>query len=331
MKNRDENTFDQSQISKMSTQNVTLKQTLPSKTLKNILDMFSTSKFNLEQSRMLSTLQRKCHQTTHISQFLSTRYNIKSKVVENKVKNREYQKTTGFTTDSKMKIELFEKIGEGGFGKVYRGKEVLSQRQVAVKYSLCSPGVTPRKWLSQEIEISKKISELRIPGLLRILSCRVVRIDNEQYLETVMELGVSSLKEILIERQAQKRPFTEKELIKMLKSMSQTLSDLAKEGINHRDVSLHNFVLCQDRSSYKLIDFGHSHVFSLEKFDGVIGKWMYMAPELKDLIFKNRQRHSTNKTPEANTLQSIFERNSSVLMQTQIKDPDLVSLDYSIT
>jgi serine/threonine protein kinase len=295
--------------------------------------MFNSLQKTQKESNFQNNLNFESLKNTQITHFLSSKHPLSFKPIQKTVLERKYQNNFGFSKNKQIEVELFDKIGEGGFGQVYRGREIHSNQNVAVKYSQMTISEISKSSIEKEIQISKKISELKIEGLLNILSCRLVQIKNQYFIETVMELGVASLKEILSQREMQNRFWTEQELLKMLGSMSNCLYKLGKEGVNHRDISIHNFVLSQNLETYKLIDFGHCYLFSEKERDCIIGKWNYMAPELKQVLFSQKKldEQRCNSNSKSLSKNSIFEQNSSFIDNTYLVDPNFVSLNYTQT
>ena len=72
-----------------------------------------------------------------------------------------------------------------------------------------------------------------------------------------MEVANCDWEQELINRHKENAYYTENELIDILKSLVNTLAELQKRGISHRDVKPQN-ILCFGKDGYKLSDFGEA-------------------------------------------------------------------------
>ena len=73
----------------------------------------------------------------------------------------------------------------------------------------------------------------------------------------LMEVANCDWEQELINRHKENAYYTENELIDILKSLVNTLAELQKRGISHRDVKPQN-ILCFGKDGYKLSDFGEA-------------------------------------------------------------------------
>ena len=115
-----------------------------------------------------------------------------------------------------------------------------------------------------------------------------------------MEVANCDWEQELINRQKENAFYSEGELIDILKSLVNTLAELQKRGISHRDVKPQN-ILCFGKDGYKLSDFGeaktkiknyikNSNNYNYEentKKQTVRGTELYMNPILFQALQKN--------------------------------------------
>ena len=116
-----------------------------------------------------------------------------------------------------------------------------------------------------------------------------------------MEAANCDWEQELMNRQKDNAFYSEIELIEILKSLVNTLAELQKRGISHRDVKPQN-ILCFGKDGYKLSDFGEAKdkkkaykVNNLDFDDNtkkqtVRGTELYMSP----ILFKALQMKSVN-------------------------------------
>ena len=145
------------------------------------------------------------------------------------------------------RYELIQKTGEGGMAIVYKGKDRLLKRYVAIK--LLRPEFTKdEKFIENFIRESQAAAGLTHPNIVGVYD--VGREGNIYYI--VMELVEGkSLSEIIEE----KGRLGYKQAVDYAIQIAQALSLAHKNQIVHRDVKPHN-VLVTNQGVAKLADFG---------------------------------------------------------------------------
>lgn len=170
---------------------------------------------------------------------------------------------------------LVEKLGEGGFGTVYRGVHTaVPTIQVAVKiaHSYVASDPTLVRLLRQECEL---LSGLTHPGVVAFRDL-IVDLDRS-FIAVILELleGVT-----LLERMRQ-GPLPIDELAGILSVLLDTMAYAHAKGVVHRDIKPENVFLCAD-GRVKLMDFGIAKVVQASKGKQsalLKGTLAYMAPE----------------------------------------------------
>ncbi len=162
-------------------------------------------------------------------------------------------------------------IGEGSFGKVYKGRRKQTGQVVAIKF-IKKKGKTEKELanLREEIEILKKLRHQNI----------ILMID---WFETKTEFGVvteyaqGELFEILEED----KKMGEEQIRKIAIQLSQALNYLHSNRIIHRDMKPQNILIGSD-GFIKLCDFGFARIMSSSTvvLTSIKGTPLYMAPEL---------------------------------------------------
>lgn len=174
------------------------------------------------------------------------------------------------------RYELIEKIGDGGMAVVYKAKDRLLNRYVAVK--ILRPEYTRD---SQFIESFKKESQaaagLQHPNIVNVYD--VGKEGNIYFI--VMELIDGRPLSDIIEENG---PLDYRNVIEIGKQVAAALSLAHKNHIIHRDVKPHNIMITKDGVA-KLADFGIAKAIStstiVNKDDGgqVMGSVHYFSPE----------------------------------------------------
>ncbi|MCQ2547924.1 MAG: Stk1 family PASTA domain-containing Ser/Thr kinase [Clostridia bacterium] len=172
------------------------------------------------------------------------------------------------------RYELIEKIGEGGMASVYKAKDRLLNRYVAIK--VLRPEFTKD---AEFINNFRKESQAAA-GLSHNNIVNVYDVGHEGNIHfIVMELVEGKpLSEII----KAKAPMEYKEVVNIAKQIGQALDIAHKHGIIHRDVKPHNILITSDGTA-KLADFGIAKAINnstlSNKNDKILGSVHYFSPE----------------------------------------------------
>ncbi|MEM1249949.1 MAG: protein kinase [Acidobacteriota bacterium] len=169
------------------------------------------------------------------------------------------------------KYEVIEKIGEGGFGLVYRGFDPSIRRDVAIKTCISSDEDLRRRF-AREAEIA---------GNLQHRNITVVYDLGEQ--DGVPYLVQEYLSGEDLDRKIRRRePLTFATRLLYLIQIARGLAYAHQQGIVHRDIKPAN-VRILDEGIVKIMDFGIARVLSSETSLTVAGNTLgtaaYLAPE----------------------------------------------------
>lgn len=173
------------------------------------------------------------------------------------------------------RYELLEKIGDGGMAVVYKAKDRLLNRQVAVK--ILKPEYTnDEKFINNFRKESHAAASLSHPNIVSIYD--VGKEGNINYI--VMELVEGKPLSRIIKEEA---PLNYNRVIDYTKQIASGLSAAHKHGIIHRDVKPHNILVNEDGIA-KIADFGIAKAVSTTTIvDGtnetVMGSVHYFSPE----------------------------------------------------
>lgn len=173
------------------------------------------------------------------------------------------------------RYEVVEMIGQGGMGRVYRARDPLIDRIVAIKTIELSAAGGKQDELRQRI-----LREVRAAG--RLLHPNIVQVfdvgelPDKAYI--VMEMVEGRTLWDLYD--ADERP-APAEAVKILQQIGDALDYAHQQGIIHRDVKPGN-ILIDGQGSAKITDFGIARILTDERLTQtgmIVGTPHYMAPE----------------------------------------------------
>ncbi|EPD84368.1 hypothetical protein HMPREF1529_00970 [Microbacterium sp. oral taxon 186 str. F0373] len=176
------------------------------------------------------------------------------------------------------RYRLLERIGAGGMGHVYRARDEVLERDVAVKRFSVDP--------SDRVSAVRRASEARLqatfdhPSLATLFDAQV---DSGENSFLVMELVPG---QTLHDRLAQ-NALTGEEVVALIIGLASALAVVHHAGIVHRDIKPANVLLRPIRHGVVpfrpvLVDFGVAHLVDAARVTSpgvVIGTASYLAPE----------------------------------------------------
>ncbi|KAH9756106.1 serine/threonine-protein kinase TIO [Citrus sinensis] len=166
---------------------------------------------------------------------------------------------------------VIELVGEGSFGKVYKGRRKYTGQTVAMKF-IMKHGKSEKDIhnLRQEIEILRKLKHQNIIAMLD-------SFESPQEFCVVTEFAQGELFEILEDDKC----LPEEQVQSIAKQLVRALHYLHSNRIIHRDMKPQN-ILIGAGSVVKLCDFGFARAMSANTvvLRSIKGTPLYMAPEL---------------------------------------------------
>ena len=166
-------------------------------------------------------------------------------------------------------------IGQGAFGKVNLGLNVLTGRVVAIKSfnkkNLNSPNNENMKKIIYETNLMRKLNH---PNITKILEM----FEDDKYILIIMEyINGGNLFSFVKKR----RKLTEKISKFLFKQIILGIKNIHSKNIVHRDIKLEN-ILIDLNNTIKICDFGIGRILSSpdELLHDQCGTPMYMAPEI---------------------------------------------------
>ncbi len=183
-------------------------------------------------------------------------------------------------------FEVSEQIGEGGMGVVYRGRDVILDRQVALKF-MPADKLADANRRRRFIQEARAASALNHPNIVTIYE--IVTLEDSEVI--CMELVRGKTLSQLISH-----GLRQSEVLRYAIQMADALSKAHSAGIIHRDLKPGN-IMVTDAGVVKLLDFGLAKLREPDLSDAtvtqtlgtsnsplteegiVIGTTAYMSPE----------------------------------------------------
>jgi serine/threonine-protein kinase len=180
------------------------------------------------------------------------------------------------------RYQITELIAAGGMGRVYRAKQTLLDREVALK--VIHPHLlTTEQVVARFLSEAKTSSRMNHPNVVSVFDFGRTPDDEGAHLYLVMEILAGTSLATLLEAGEVIAP---RRIAKILTQVLGALGEAHELGITHRDIKPENVVLTNRRGAsdhVKVIDFGIATVAGqnrLSQAGQLLGTPHYMAPEL---------------------------------------------------
>ena len=179
------------------------------------------------------------------------------------------------------RYELGEVLGRGGMSTVYRARDLVLGRQVAVKV-LGSQSSDPALVRREKSEVAL-LASLSHHTLVTLYDAEVARIDGEERTYLVMEIVDGPT----LAARLGEGPILRPDLDRMVVDLAEALHVVHTAGIVHRDIKPGNILLAPSlipgrEFSAKLADFGIASLVDSTRMTvtgAVIGTAAYLSPE----------------------------------------------------
>lgn len=170
--------------------------------------------------------------------------------------------------------QLLEKIGEGGMGEVYKGVDIMLEREVAIKMlrpELARQPEVVARFRSEAVTLAK-LNHLNLAAVYNFLR------QGDGFFMVMEFVPGETLEKMIL----QKGPLFCTESIQILSQALEGISQAHRAGIIHRDIKPAN-VMVTPGGTVKVMDFGIARVLSsmsrMTREGAVIGTIEYMSPE----------------------------------------------------
>ncbi|MGM0652458.1 MAG: protein kinase domain-containing protein, partial [Bacillota bacterium] len=171
------------------------------------------------------------------------------------------------------RYELIEKIAEGGMARVYRGRDLLLKRTVAIKI-LKDQMTGDAAFIRRFEREAQSAAALSHPHIVNIYD---VGEQSGTYFMVMEYVDGSNLKQYIRE----KGRLPVHEAIRISRQIAEALEEAHKAGVVHRDIKPQNILFSRD-GKVKVADFGIAIAgdgATVTVGDEIIGTVQYIAPE----------------------------------------------------
>ena len=176
-------------------------------------------------------------------------------------------------TNLHERYELGEVLGRGGMGVVYRARDRLMQREVALKTLLDIDNPLTLELFYKECSI---LAAMVHPNIINVYDIGEFEDYGVKKPFFVMPLLPGATLDRIIRNPASR--LTVESLIEIVTQACRGLQAAHDMGLVHRDVKPSNIFVMEDYS-VKIIDFGIARAASMGSMTGMKGTLSYMAPE----------------------------------------------------
>ena len=169
--------------------------------------------------------------------------------------------------------KITQKLGEGGMGEVYRGVDMMLEREVAIKFlrpELASQPQVVERFRSEAVTLAK----LQHPNIATLYN--FMRQGDSFIMVLEFVRGVT-LDHVIQQRGA----IPVEQAIPIFCQMLDGIQEAHSEGIIHRDIKPANMMLTE-RGTLKVLDFGIARILGTARMTrqgNIIGTIEYMSPE----------------------------------------------------
>src|SRR5262245_34570162 len=168
---------------------------------------------------------------------------------------------------------IFQELGRGGMGRVFRAHEEIGGREAAIKILAgeLAQDVGFLQRFQREIDT---LSALEHPGIVRFYESG---FENGMYFYAMEYVDGQSLEDLL----QQRGRFSWEEVLDITAQVCSALKHVHDHGIIHRDIKPPNLLRTAD-GKIKVTDFGIAKIFAggqLTATGGVVGTAEYLSPE----------------------------------------------------
>ena len=172
------------------------------------------------------------------------------------------------------RYEIIKKIGDGGMAFVYKAKDILLNRIVAVKV-LRPEFVDDDEFLGKFKREAEAVASLSHPNIVNVYD---VGEEGKVHYIVMEYVDGQNLKEII----KNEGTLDEYTALDITKQIAMALSEAHKKGVIHRDIKPHNILISNEGRVVKVADFGIAKAVSnstMTNIGSIIGSVHYFSPE----------------------------------------------------
>lgn len=212
----------------------------------------------------------------------------------NSINDRFSQSADNFLKINYENLSYVADVGEGGFGKVYRGlwiKQDGSKQDVAIKVPLLKNAKQPNHVIENflnEVSFAQKLSELRLANIAQFYGASI-EYPNYNLVMTYMPNG--SLRSLI----ASSNEINWSTGYVIMKDVSTAIKKLHDNQVLHRDLKSHNILLDENFRAY-VADFGSAAICKedayVSKCSDIVTTHGWAAPELQSSLPRTYSKKS---------------------------------------
>lgn len=181
------------------------------------------------------------------------------------------------------KYDIIDVIGHGGMGVVYKGRQVLMERTVAIKM-LQSQHIADSQSVQRFLREGKASCRMNHPNIITVYDFGITPQSGQPFIVMDYLQGISLSD--LIKQDGQ---VSVERSIKILTQATDALDHAHRAGVIHRDLKPSNIMLIEyedEKDFVKIVDFGVAQLIGaggeqqrLTQMGEVCGSPVYMSPE----------------------------------------------------
>ena len=172
------------------------------------------------------------------------------------------------------RYEIIDKIGDGGMAFVYKAKDILLNRIVAVKV-LRPEFVDDEEFLAKFKREAEAVANISHPNIVNVYD---VGADGKVHYIVMEYVDAQNLKEII----KNEGTLDEYTALDITKQIARALGAAHKKGVIHRDIKPHNILISNEGREVKVADFGIAKAATnstMTNIGSIIGSVHYFSPE----------------------------------------------------
>jgi serine/threonine-protein kinase len=187
---------------------------------------------------------------------------------------RAHEITPGSVIDGR--VEVVRRLGRGGMGTVYQGKDRVTGKTVAVK--LIHPGISDDSGIRRFLKEAAVVSSVNDP---RIVRTNHIDVTEEGQLYQVMDF----VKGITLQERLTHGAYEAGSAARVCALIAKALAAAHKAGVIHRDIKPSNVMLTVEAPGVRVLDFGISKLINdsadvrVTEAQHMVGTPGYMSPE----------------------------------------------------